>query len=125
MGFLKSCLDFIAVACATIGLEFNNAPQAFANFGLNHANYGGNSVDLASRIGSYPKIQPRDCRYPELEAQGYRHCNEEDRRCWLRRPRSPNVPAWTVGTDCEFLLSPVSWYLNNLDTVQILIELIR
>lgn len=92
MTFLKSCIDFLTHLLATPLLDFGRAGQVPLSFQV--ANPEGHAV------ASYPKIDPSSCRYPKLEARGYRHCNGDSRKCWLKKPYGYG-PEWDIHTDYE------------------------
>lgn len=93
MTFLKSCIDFLTHLLVTPLLDFGRIDQAPLSFQV--ANHAGSHA-----VAPYPKIDPNSCRYPKLEALGYRHCNGDSRKCWLKKPYGYG-PEWDIHTDYE------------------------
>ncbi len=106
MGFLASCVTFIAQLAGTpfSGFFENNAqkPLSFPHSGSQVGLY--DSSPAVHNVAPYPALKPSDCRYPALEAVGYRMCNDGSHRdCWLSRDKDsyPTIGRLDIHTDCK------------------------
>ncbi|KAK3937566.1 multicopper oxidase-domain-containing protein [Diplogelasinospora grovesii] len=103
MGFFKACIDFVVAVIASPLFSYGD-PYGGSQITLHISDPVHAPSPVAQGHGLYPTIDPRSCRYPKLEAQGYKLCNDEDKTCWLRRENrydNPWLSQWDITTDYE------------------------
>ncbi|KAK1756383.1 multicopper oxidase-domain-containing protein [Echria macrotheca] len=98
MTFLRSCIDFLTHVLATPLFS----PENFGRVDQIPLSLPHEHDHTLGLVKPYPALDPRSCRYPALEAQGYRLCNDKSKSCWLKKPYGYG-PEYTVKTDYENL----------------------